>query len=1119
MKIQVMLMLLGVLVVVIASSYFLKKKNEHFADAPPDTSRLSEYKKLDKDLTNANARRYNYVSDGMNDFLGGFFNPQNNNEPVITKQIQDAVNNVQVVGSTKTESGNYLQPMPNANTHMPHSYVLDIIKACEAQKINVVNMSDNQIASTCAKLDDPANAECGFCLKNGTDSKGKMQVGGLYFSSYDRTNGNTLQANVNDSQRQFSPTVGLCETKNFVTSRARCVRRINEILCESSGGLPQRSPDVANGCGQCANQGLLFLYNGDKTRTFDAVLHLIVDGPIYITMSPRNSATASQTVSDMNKGLRYTKFIFSGVTENDNFSINNQGNVNNILAGQWANTTGSRSLPFYESLTDKNSVFIGGNTNSAIIQQTIAAKDLANFHVGTLTVKSTRVGASEANFPAGTGNGGKFSINASIPGYLGEPLYDEDAAICPTGGILGTTSSMILNKSNPCYSEDANAPLTQTCLSNLFSAAGGNSFGKAYPINTTKATALLTDSGTKTDLNKVMAFLNAKYAIATTGADANGNTLNLDTVNAASMYMLGINITNPCDINTNDGPLSIPCLQLLYDNNGDKYGRTYTNSFGAYTSFCNNKGSASPTNAAGKTNPAAVKNALAAIPTPPAGQSNSSTAVQYVQQYFSKIHAQANTSANATNADIVMGALASCYGINVPNQAPAQTACDQNQLALYDVSQQNTNNSDAMRVVFPNIQNMGPMADVNLVMVKNNGSQVAVNDNTIKITAYSEPGVWTTISCRNAISINFWVKVNNPPTYTAYNFFLADFRPALQDVYLWSAGEGTYGSFWKVNGNGADTGNQIFIDGDVKKTWKGIMDNKWHLVTINLAKPYTGLLNMFGANNGWGVMNCEFGPIGIYQNTRTQAEITADFNARPSWAQTPNFLGYFYQGCFGDSWNRALPNYSGQVGSVAQCAQIAKNMNMNCFGVQYYGQCWTGNYPNNDYAVYGAINACPPLGGGWNNQVYFNSTMQITGIPCKVLGQFGIGPWGASSRFADNAAQWIWDDQNAASNAVAGKWISFSTQVNTDVECYAIFHLIADDQGEVYLNNKSIGTIGGGGWGTTNYTRMKLQLPTGQNNIRIKAMNGGGPAGLVASLIRSDGVVLARTDRTWTVSY
>jgi hypothetical protein len=130
-----------------------------------------------------------------------------------------------------------------------------------------------------------------------------------------------------------------------------------------------------------------------------------------------------------------------------------------------------------------------------------------------------------------------------------------------------------------------------------------------------------------------------------------------------------------------------------------------------------------------------------------------------------------------------------------------------------------------------------------------------------------------------------------------------------------------------------------------------------------------------------------------------------------------------------------------------------------------------------------------------------------------------MGPWGGWNGFADRGAQWIWDEQNAAANAVTGRWMNYNRQINIDVPCFAIFHLIVDNEGELFINNVSQGAIAGGGWGTTNYSKLKVQLATGQNNIRIRAMNAGGPAGLVGSLIRADGVVLARTDRTWTVTY
>ena len=1106
MKVYTIITLLGILFVIIALSFQLKRKTVEGFDTLPDSPLTAQYKALDKKYTNDTTRRYNYVSDGMNDFIGGLWDPGYDNETVITKQIQDALQNVAVTGSTRTQSGNELVPKTEKNTHMPHSYVLDIIKGCEAIKINVATMSDNDITNTCAKLDDPTNRQCGFCLKNGVDSKGKNQVGGLYFSNYDRYNGDQLQANVDAGSRLFKPTVGICDTKNFVTTSARCKRRINEILCEANGGLPQRSPETGNGCGQCVQQGLKFMFNGDKKRTFTAILHLLVDGQIQITFKPSNTQVPSLQVADMNRGLRYVQFIFENVTENDNFTLVNQGNTTNIIAGQWKNPSGSRDLPFYESITDKTSVFIGGNINSTLIQTTIPRDKLLNFRIGTLTVKATKTGAATINGFSGTG--GLFNINLQIPGYLGEPLYDEDATTCPTGGILGTPQSMILNKSNPCFSDDPSAPLSQKCLANLFSAAGGNTFGTGYPINTAKATQLLGAAGTNTDINVVMSFLNGQYAAATTGIATNGNTLQINEVNAASMYMLGIEISNPCDINTTSGPLSVPCLQLLYDNKADKYGPTYTNTFGAFTSFCNNKGTASPIDKNGKINTEAVTNALKAIPAPGTG---SSSAVKSVQNYFNKILTNANMAANASNSEIVMDALAACYGINIPNQGPEQTKCDQNLLGLYDVSQANTNNINSNRIVFPNVQTMGPMADVDLIMVKNGGT-IQVNQNTIATTSYSDPGVYTSVLCRNAISINFWVKPGNPPTNMGVNFFLFDFRPTLNDTYMYSPGDGSLGSFW-------NTGNKLFIDGVAAKTWKSILDNKWHLVTVNLAKPYTGLLKMFNANDGYGAMNCEFGPIGIYQQTRQQSDILADFNARPTWAQTPNFMGYFYQGCFGDSWDRALPYYSGQVSSVIQCAQIASNMGMNSFGVQYFGQCWTGNSPIHDYTRYGIVNGCPPLGGGWNNQVYVNTEMQTKGFPCKVLGGYGMGPWGAGSRFVDNSAYWIWDDQNAASNTAAGKWINFNLQINVDVPCYAVFYLIVDDEGELFVNNVSQGQITGGGWGTTNYTKRKIQIPSGQVNLRIKAKNNGGPGGLLGSLVRADGVVLARTDRTWSVTY
>jgi hypothetical protein len=140
-------------------------------------------------------------------------------------------------------------------------------------------------------------------------------------------------------------------------------------------------------------------------------------------------------------------------------------------------------------------------------------------------------------------------------------------------------------------------------------------------------------------------------------------------------------------------------------------------------------------------------------------------------------------------------------------------------------------------------------------------------------------------------------------------------------------------------------------------------------------------------------------------------------------------------------------------------------------------------------------------------------------VNAKVLGPIGMGPWGYASQFADKGAQWIWDEQGAASNATVGKTIYFSKELNVSSTTRVTIHCISDDGGQLFVNDDVKGSIAGGGWGTTNYTKLVVDLKSGTNTIKISSINGGGPAGLVASIIRSDGAVLAHTDGTWTVSY
>lgn len=976
------LMLLGALVLVLMLSTFMKRRTvEHF-----DTAMIDHLQTLDKEFTNKKARRYNKISDGMNDFLQGYLNTAGDNEDQASNMIKSTLNSPFLAASTKTASGNLIVPKDSGATHAPKSAIHDKIVFCEALKGNGEDV--------CAALDNPAYKECGVCLKEGIDSFSRPTVGGLFFSEYDRISQDKLQANVDPMFRKINPTVGKCkEQRNFVTTGDRCRRRRQQLLCEAQNGLPMSSPSTSNNCSQCVEQGLTFIYRGSKSNQFNVNLYIIAEGdvllqyngnyvpclyekgiggPAYIRSNTQNTSLPAATMyggsPTLPTGPRMIVFGLKAVRENDQLNFVNNGATTLVLAGQW-NDKNHRSVPFFESIVNQNDVQINGTINSAKVTNTVKPDDMANFKVGTPTIRPAAKGSNN------------FNLTLMIPAFLGEPDYDEDASMCPTGGLLGTPSSMKAMKSNPCFTTDTNAPLSQKCVANLFLAAGGNIFGRGYPANQALTNEILKNVTAQNNIDQVMSFLVGQYNIANTGQDADGNDMPIDKINAASLYMLGIEIRSPCDVGGPEGPLSNACLQYLYDNKGvgKKEGATYQSSFGSFTSYCTRKGTASPTSANGTANVVAQQNA------------KQQGGVRAVQQYFSKIHTLANTAANASNSQQVTDALGACYGIVVPPQIAGQTACDLKVIAEYDITKTPVNNTQMTRMTVDNNQEFGPMSDVEMVLIRNTGN-FTFNKNTISSTGsgpYPAASPSVSIACRKAHALNFWIRCDG--YQPASSQYLIDLRsdPNTPDSYIYLPGSG---NFWNKQ--------SIYID--AKKTqafpWPQLLDNGWHLVSIIFEKPFNGDLHLFSRFSSTEGLAAEFGPITIYgdvpdpQNpkqmvTLTETDINAFYNNKPAWAVVPVFQGYQYKGCYGDTWWRTLPFFLGHVSSQDQCASYAKNANMNTFGCQYYGECWGGNFPDNAYAQLGSRQGCSPLGDGWTNQVYMNPNIKPTLSNSKAVTQ------------------------------------------------------------------------------------------------------------------------------------
>lgn len=101
-----------------------------------------------------------------------------------------------------------------------------------------------------------------------------------------------------------------------------------------------------------------------------------------------------------------------------------------------------------------------------------------------------------------------------------------------------------------------------------------------------------------------------------------------------------------------------------------------------------------------------------------------------------------------------------------------------------------------------------------------------------------------------------------------------------------------------------------------------------------------------------------------------------------------------YIGCYNDGGpngsnksvnSRALPNFRGDVKTVKDCQNLAEKYGDILFGLQYGGQCFTGNdivFATQWGQASGNSNCNPVLGGSWVNQIYSLNPVPPTYIGC-----------------------------------------------------------------------------------------------------------------------------------------
>jgi len=181
--------------------------------------------------------------------------------PLDPKTVEAALQQTVPIGTSKTPAYSSLLGLiglggriPGAATGVEQTgAVQSKISFCESLPIN------------CASLNGSSSmAECGFCHRGGTNSKGKPHRGGMYISSDDQIRSNAKQEG---GKARYQPTVGKCALEDFTLTPENCQVREAQLKCLKAGG-----PTVDNECAQCFGGGGGLLYVGPKPRKFNAIL-------------------------------------------------------------------------------------------------------------------------------------------------------------------------------------------------------------------------------------------------------------------------------------------------------------------------------------------------------------------------------------------------------------------------------------------------------------------------------------------------------------------------------------------------------------------------------------------------------------------------------------------------------------------------------------------------------------------------------------------------------------------------------------------------------------------------------------------------------------------------------
>jgi hypothetical protein len=503
------------------------------------------------------------------------------------------------------------------------------IKVCE--KLKEIN---------CDAFDDPNFAfSCGVCHEGGKDSGGNSVVGGLYILEDAKESAEVNAKRMGSRRVNYTPSVGSCSPGKFSVTKEQCLRLKNQMECKA-----KQSFDVP-GCSQCY-QDETFQYIGKDILRGVPSLFLSGSGAFSITLA-KTGFKKSGVLADAPQRIELSDFQEGDILQIKVDLETGAGFVAGYLQGTTA--SGEFSLDLARIVK-----------TDAITNQTprLSGQLLINGENYTLM----RPGRGQKT----------MQLVVQNPFTFIDPSETEEAAACSASPYITKQTSAEFLNSGVCFKKGQGpGKFSLECLQNLFTNAGCDTKGEAYPTDEKSAKALMT--GANGQLLRVAEIAQTIYdasQYAYTGMKG-GEKLSIPEWDSYSRFCTGKRITSPCDgDNKESGPLSTECLSYLWQNKGaaDKNpggtGPTYTNVLsassldGRTSQFCTRAGTMAPINANGQVNAAAVAEARKA------------GGVEAVKSLYNTIHLKAND--NSLKDGERRSAIEKCYGIGL-NELPSNT--------------------------------------------------------------------------------------------------------------------------------------------------------------------------------------------------------------------------------------------------------------------------------------------------------------------------------------------------------------------------------------------------------------------------------------------------------------